>query len=173
MASFSPNPPSARAYGIKTGEALMMARKKCPHLQIFPPHYELYTRRSAEFMELLRRYAPEVEAYSIDEAFCDMTGTRSLYGDPVTFAHTLKDTIHKELGFTVNVGISNNRLLAKMASDFENPDRVHTLGFPTSLPPNSGRFPSRICFSSGNPLPKSFVPSASRPSVISPMPITA
>lgn len=127
MASFSPNPPSARAYGIKTGEALMMARKKCPHLQIFPPHYELYTRRSAEFMELLRRYAPEVEAYSIDEAFCDMTGTRSLYGDPVTFAHTLKDTIHKELGFTVNVGISNNRLLAKMASDFENPDRVHTL----------------------------------------------
>lgn len=124
--------PSARAYGIKTGEALMMARKKCPNLQIFPPHYELYTRRSAEFMELLRRYAPEVEAYSIDEAFCDMTGTRSLYGDPVTFAHTLKDTIHKELGFTVNVGISNNRLLAKMASDFENPDRVHTL-FPDEL----------------------------------------
>lgn len=124
--------PSAKAFGIKTGEPLAQARRKCPELKIYPPNYSLYVRRSEEFMELLRRYAPEVEAYSIDEAFCDMTGTTSLYGDPVVFAHKLKDTIREELGFTVNIGISENRLLAKMASDFEKPDRVHTL-FPDEI----------------------------------------
>lgn len=124
--------PSARKYGIKTGEPLVQARRKCPGLKVYPPNYELYVRRSGEFLELLRRYAPDVEAYSIDEAFCDMTGTQSLYGDPVTFAGRLKDMIQKELHFTVNIGVSENRLLAKMASDFEKPDRVHTL-FPSEI----------------------------------------
>lgn len=123
---------SAKKYGIKTGEPLAQARRKCPGLKIYPPHYSLYARRSDEFMELLRRYAPSVEAYSIDEAFCDMTGTTTLYGDPIAFAHTLKDTIRTELGFTVNIGVSANRLLAKMASDFKKPDRVHTL-FPDEI----------------------------------------
>lgn len=123
---------SAKKYGIKTGEPLAHARRKCPGLKIYPPHYSIYARRSDAFMELLRRYAPSVEAYSIDEAFCDMTGTTSLYGDPVAFAHTLKDTIRTELGFTVNIGVSVNRLLAKMASDFEKPDKVHTL-FPEEI----------------------------------------
>lgn len=119
--------PSARSYGIHTGEPLAQARRKCPQLQVYPPDYTLYVKRSREFMELLKRYAPETEAYSIDEAFCDMTGTTLLYGDPVEFAHTLKDKIREELHFTVNIGVSSNRLLAKMASDFEKPDRVHTL----------------------------------------------
>ena len=83
-------------------------------------------------MALLKEYAPSVDAYSIDEAFCDMTGTTSLYGDPVDFAHRLKDEIHTRLGFTVNIGISSNRLLAKTASDFEKPDKVHTL-FPSEM----------------------------------------
>lgn len=124
--------PSAKKYGVQTGEPLAQARRKCPDLKIYPPHYSLYVRRSNQFMELLRQYAPSVEAYSIDEAFCDMTGTTLLYGDPVSFAYTLKDTIRKELGFTVNIGVSQNRLLAKMASDFEKPDRVHTL-FPDEI----------------------------------------
>lgn len=124
--------PSAKKYGIKTGEPLVQARRKCPDLKVYPPNFDLYVERSNRFMELLRRYAPEVEAYSIDEAFCDMTGTTRLYGDPIAFAHTLKDTIREELHFTVNIGVSSNRLLAKMASDFEKPDKVHTL-FPDEI----------------------------------------
>lgn len=124
--------PSAKRYGIRTGEPLAQARRKCPELKVYVPNFDLYVERSNRFMELLRRYAPDVEAYSIDEAFCDMTGTTSLYGDPVTFAHKLKDMICDELHFTVNIGISSNRLLAKMASDFEKPDKVHTL-FPTEI----------------------------------------
>lgn len=124
--------PSARKAGVKTGEPLAHARRKCPGLKIYRPDYALYVERSEAFLSLLRRYAPVVESYSIDEAFCDMTGTKSLYGDPVTFAHRLKENIHAELGFTVNIGVSENRLLAKMASDFEKPDRVHTL-FPAEI----------------------------------------
>ncbi len=124
---------SAKKRGVATGEPLAHARQKCPDLTVFPPDFSLYVKRSNEFLALLREYAPEVEAYSIDEAFCDMTGTRRLYGDPAEFARTLKDLIHRQLGFTVNIGVSSNRLLAKMASDFEKPDRVHTL-FPEELP---------------------------------------
>lgn len=124
--------PSAKHYGICTGEPLAQARRKCPNLQIYPPHFDLYAERSNQFMDLLRRYAPSVEAYSIDEAFCDMTGTTMLYGDLVVFANKLKDTIYEELHFSVNIGISSNRLLAKMASDFEKPNRVHTL-FPDEI----------------------------------------
>ncbi len=119
--------PSAKKYGVKTGEPLAQAKRKCPDLQIYPPDYALYVQRSNEFLELLRRYAPNVEAYSIDEAFCDMSGTGALYGDLTLFARQLKDTIEKELAFTVNIGVSSNRLLAKMASDFEKPNKVHTL----------------------------------------------
>ena len=78
-------------------------------------------------MDILRRYSPDVEQYSIDEAFVDMTGTEGLWGDPVTAAYRMKDQIRVTLGFTVNIGISENKLLAKMASDFQKPDRVHTL----------------------------------------------
>lgn len=124
--------PSAKKFGIQTGEPLIQARRKCPDLQIYPPDFSLYVARSREFLALLERYAPSVEAYSIDEAFCDMTGTGALYGDLVEFAHRLKDTIENELHFTVNIGVSSNRLLAKMASDFEKPNKVHTL-FPDEL----------------------------------------
>lgn len=124
--------PSAKKYGIVTGEPLIQARRKCPDLKVYPPNFSLYVERSKEFLALLERYAPSIEAYSIDEAFCDMTGTTGLYGDPVAFAHTLKDTIENELHFTVNIGVSSNRLLAKMASDFEKPNKVHTL-FPDEI----------------------------------------
>lgn len=123
---------SAKKYGIKTGEPVVSAMRKCPGLVSFKPHMWYYKQRSKELMELFYKYAPVVDQYSIDEAFLDMTGTYSLYGDPVAFANRLKDEIRETMGFTVNVGISSNRILAKMASDFEKPDKVHTL-FPEEI----------------------------------------
>ena len=125
--------PSAKKYGIMTGEPLSHARQKCPELVVVPPDHELYAASSRKFIEILEEVAPVIEQCSIDEAFCDMTGTEKLYGDPIAFATKLKDRIYKELGFTVNIGISTNKLLAKMASDFEKPNKVHTL-FPKEIP---------------------------------------
>lgn len=124
--------PSAKKYGIMTGEPLAQARKKCPNLLVVPPDHALYAQYSKCFITILKEIAPIVEQCSIDEAFCDMTGTTKLYGDPVLFAHKLKDRIYNELGFTVNIGISTNKLLAKMASDFQKPNLVHTL-FPDEI----------------------------------------
>lgn len=117
----------AGRYGIKTGETLMEARQKCPKLTIVPPNYNLYEQCSKAFMDILRQYSPAVEQYSIDEAYVDMSGTEKLFGTPGAVSEQIKDQIRRELGFTVNVGISSNKLLAKMASDFKKPDRVHTL----------------------------------------------
>ena len=123
---------SAKKFGVKTGEPVVDAMKKCPGLKRYEPHMHYYHERSAELMEIFEMYAPVVEQCSVDEAFLDMTGTEKLYGDPVAFAHKLKDEVRDTLGFTVNIGISRNRLLAKMASDFQKPDKVHTL-FPDEI----------------------------------------
>ena len=117
----------AKDYGIKTGETILEARRKCPDLVLVPPDYHLYEKCSAAFMEILREYSDVVEQYSIDEAFVDMSGSCHLFGSPREVAGQIKDRIREELGFTVNVGISSNKLLAKMASDLQKPDRVHTL----------------------------------------------
>lgn len=122
----------AKKYGITTGEPIAMALRKCPDLYLARPDFQLYDSCSKAFMNICREYAPVVEKFSIDECFLDMTGTGMLYPDPVAIAHEIKDKIREELGFTVNVGIGRNKLLAKMASDFEKPDRVHTL-FPEEL----------------------------------------
>ncbi|MBD5539806.1 MAG: DNA polymerase IV [Lachnospiraceae bacterium] len=122
----------AKKFGITTGEPLVSARKKCPGLKTYAPNFPLYVEKSKALIALLNRYAPVVEQFSIDEAFCDFTGTTELYGSPVEFALKLKDMIREELGFTVNIGVSSNKLLAKMASDFEKPDKVHTL-FPDEI----------------------------------------
>lgn len=122
----------AKPYGIKTGEPLVDALKKCPGLVLVPPNHQLYEEYSAAFIKILNDFSPCVEQCSIDEAYCDMTGMSTLFGPPLEAAHKLKDRIKNELGFTVNVGISNNRLLAKMASDFKKPDLVHTL-FPEEI----------------------------------------
>ena len=117
----------AKKYHVQTGETIPEAKKKCPNLMLVPPNYGLYEKCSAAFMKLLREYSDTVEQYSIDEAFIDMTSTCHLFGTPEETAAQIKDRIRDELGFTVNIGISHNKLLAKMASDFEKPDRVHTL----------------------------------------------
>lgn len=122
----------AKQYNIRTGESIMEARRKCPNLVIVPPSREIYQKYSKAFMDILREYTPDVEPFSIDEAFMDMTGTKLLFGEPVYVAGQIKDRIKNELGFTVNIGISSNKILAKMASDFKKPDLVHTL-FPDEI----------------------------------------
>ena len=107
----------AKRYGVKTGEALWEAKRKCPGLVLVPPNYGLYERCSAALMEILRDYSDVVEPYSIDEAFVDMSTSCHLFGTPKEVGQKIKDRIYEALGFTVNVGISSNKFLAKMASD--------------------------------------------------------
>ena len=117
----------AKKFGVTTGEPVAAALRKCPKLVLVQPDFGLYERNSKAFMEICRKYAPVVEKFSIDECFLDMTGTQTLYPNPVEIATVIKDQIYGQLGFTVNVGIGPNKLLAKIASDFEKPDKVHTL----------------------------------------------
>ncbi len=117
----------AKKYGIRTGEPITMALRKYPKLFIARPDFGLYTRCSKAFMDICREYTPVVEPYSIDECFLDMSGMGRIYPDPVAVAYEIKSRIYTELGFTVNVGVGPNKILAKMASDFEKPNKVHTL----------------------------------------------
>ena len=135
----------AKKYHIQTGEPVTDALKKCPDLCLVPPNYSLYEKNSRAMMEILRDYSPSVEIFSIDEAFIDMTGMEYLFGTPVQAAARIKDRIREELGFTVNVGVSSNKLLAKMASDFKKPDLVHTL-FPEEIEKKMWGLPVRDLF---------------------------
>ena len=123
----------AKNYHIVTGEPVALALRKCPDLLVVPSDFRLYEQCSRAFKDICREYAPAVEEFSIDECFLDLTGTERIYPDPIALAGTIKDRIRDELGFTVNVGIGRNKLCAKMASDFEKPDKVHTL-FPEEIP---------------------------------------
>ena len=102
----------AKNYGIQTGEPLFQALEKCPDLVVVQPDYELYVEASRHFVDMLRQFSPVVEQYSIDEAWVDMTGPRRLYGEPRVAAEKMRERIYQELGFTVNIGISTNKLLA-------------------------------------------------------------
>lgn len=119
--------PIAKKYGIVTAETLYQARKKCPSLQCFPANFEWYQEKSKELMNYLSQYSPLIEQFSVDECFIDMTGTNYLYKNYEELAYKIKDEVKEKFGYTVNVGIANNKLCAKMASDFEKPDKVHTL----------------------------------------------
>ena len=135
----------AKKYGIQTGEPLFQAQSKCPDLVVVPPDYGLYVEASRRFVELLRQFSPDVEQYSIDEAWVDMTGTQRLYGSTLLAAEKMRQRINDELGFTVNIGISTNKLLAKMAGDFEKPNKIHTL-FPEEIPGKMWVLPVRDLF---------------------------
>ncbi len=117
----------AKKYNIQTGEPIVSAVKKCPNLYIAPPNYNLYQRCSKAFINILKSYSPILEQYSIDEAFLDVTQVVHLYDNPEALAFQIKEQIFNELGFTVNIGVSTNKVLAKMASDFKKPNRIHTL----------------------------------------------
>jgi DNA polymerase-4 len=121
-----------KEYKVKTGESIFTAKQKCPNLVIVPPHYDLYIRCSNAMVQVLKEYTPSIQRFSVDECFLDFTSMEHLYPDYLELAHRIKDRIKSELGFTVNIGISNNKLLAKVASDLKKPDRVHTL-FPNEI----------------------------------------
>ncbi|MEL7567982.1 MAG: DNA polymerase IV [Dehalobacterium sp.] len=117
----------AKKYKIETGETLFSARQKCPGLVVVPPRYWLYMNCSNAMIEILREYSPDVQRFSVDESFLEFTSMDKHFGDPITAAHGIKDRIKRELGFTVNIGISTNKLLSKMAGELSKPDKVHTI----------------------------------------------
>lgn len=117
----------AKAYGITTGEPVVNAFRKCPSLVSIPPDHALYERMSHRLMEHLSGICPDIEQVSIDECYMDYTPILGKYASPETAATHIKDTVLEKFGFTVNVGISDKKVLAKMASDFKKPNLVHTL----------------------------------------------
>lgn len=117
----------AKQMGVVTGESLYFAKKKCPNLEVFPPNFKIYSYFSNKMFAYLQKYSDKIERYSIDECFIDYTDSVKLFGDPLDIAYKIKNDIKEILGFTVNVGVGNNKLCAKMASDFSKPDKVHTL----------------------------------------------
>ena len=123
---------SAKRYGIRTGEPVANAFRKCSDLVVVPPDHRRYQEYSKRLMELLRDYTPDIEQVSVDECFMDFTGIAHRFHSPIDGAMEIKNAVRDKFGFTVNVGISTNKLLAKMASDFEKPDKVHTL-FPEEI----------------------------------------
>lgn len=139
---------SAARYGIRTGEPITDALRKCASLTIVPPEHHYYSVCSHQLLDLLHHYTPSISQYSIDECFAEYVPVPGDNGDPVKAAHIIKDVIRNKLGFTVNVGISTNRLLAKMASDFEKPDKVHTL-FPEEIPVKMWPLPVKDLFMVG------------------------
>lgn len=114
----------AKKYNISTGETVYSALQKCPHLIVVPPNFERYLNASNALIDLLREYSSKIQRYSIDEAFLDYTDGDKPWREA---AYEIKDRVKNELGFTVNIGIGPNKLLAKMASDFKKPDMIHTL----------------------------------------------
>jgi len=138
----------AKKYKIETGETLYAALQKCPDLIIVRPHYGLYRQCSDAMVEILKEYSPLIQRFSIDECFMDFSGMEQLSDDPINTAHELKDHIKNELGFTVNVGVSTNKLLAKMAGELKKPDMVHTI-FPEEIPTKMWPLPVEELFMVG------------------------
>lgn len=116
----------AKQFGIVTGETLYSARKKCPELKVYMGNYSVYKQYSNRLYKLLSEYTNQIERFSIDECFLDLT--HFLRGKSlINIAKEISKRVKEELKFTVNIGVANNKLLAKMASDFEKPDKIHTL----------------------------------------------
>ncbi|AHF06174.1 Y-family DNA polymerase [Desulfitobacterium metallireducens] len=138
----------AKKFKIQTGETLYSALSKYPELVIAKPNYLLYRQCSQALGNILKEYSPLIQQFSIDEYFLDFTQMKNLFGDPVKTAYRIKNRIKEELGFTVNIGISTNKLLAKMASEFEKPDKVHTL-FPQEIPTKMWPLPIEELFMVG------------------------
>ena len=117
----------AKQFGIKTGETIYQAKKKCPQIRIFPTKHEMYKEYSDKLYNLLSTYTNKIERFSIDECFVDFSDIIKSKKDFLNLATEISNKIKKVLLFTVNIGLSDNKILAKMASDFEKPDKIHTL----------------------------------------------
>ena len=138
----------AKEFGIRTGEPIYQARKKCPDVQVFQGNFDNYKKHSNELYNLLLEYTDKIEHFSIDECFMDLTSFLRKDEKLIDKAYEIKKRVKEELGFTVNVGVSNNKLLAKMASDFEKPDKVHTL-FKNELEDKMWKLPAQDLFMVG------------------------
>lgn len=141
--------PAKKIYHIQTAEPVASALKKCPSLTIVPPDHQLYSRYSRKFVGFLRSLTPEIEQVSIDECFLDYTGIAHHFPSPEAGAAYIRNYIFEQFGFTVNVGISSNKVLAKMASDFEKPDKTHTL-FPEEIQQKMWPLPISSLFMAGH-----------------------
>lgn len=139
----------AKKYGIRTGEPVVNAFRKCPGLVTAPPDHKLYRRYSDRLMEYLQSYTPVIEQVSVDECYMDFSQNVKDYHSPVEGAMEIKNEVYRRFGFTVNVGISSNKLLAKMASDFEKPNKVHTL-FPEEIQVKMWPLPVAKLYMAGN-----------------------
>lgn len=117
----------AKKCGVKTAETIGDAKRKCKNIQFFKPDYKVYKKYSDNMYKILSEYSDKIERYSIDECFLDYTYMQKLYGNPLDTAKLIQNRIYNELGFTVNIGIGNNRLLAKMASELEKPNKINTI----------------------------------------------
>nr|WP_288664848.1 DNA polymerase IV [uncultured Dorea sp.] len=139
---------SAKKYGIRTGEPVANAFRKCPNLKTYLPDHQMYREYSRKLMEFLRTYTTHIEQVSVDECYMDFTEIADRFTSPVEGASEIKDEVYKRFGFTVNVGISSRKVLAKMASDFEKPNKVHTL-FPEEIPAKMWPLPIGELFMAG------------------------
>lgn len=139
---------AAKPFKIQTGESLFSALKKCPSLYIVSPTYNLYMKCSNAMVEVLKDYSPIIQRFSVDEVFLDYTGMEKHFGEAEVAAYIMKERIKKELGFTVSIGISSNKLLAKMGSDLKKPDAVTTL-FPEEIPKKMWNLPVEDLFMVG------------------------
>lgn len=135
----------AKKYGIRTAEPIVSAFRKCPNLIMEKPDMEYYHEMSHALMDELRSFCPDIEQLSVDECFMDFTPIRNNYASPLAGANCIREHIKSKFGFTVNIGISDRRVLAKMASDFEKPDKVHTL-FPEEMESKFWPLPVRDLF---------------------------
>lgn len=138
----------SKKFGIQTGEPVCQAKKKCPGLVVVPPNYYLYMQCSSALLEILKGYSDRIQLFSIDECFVDYTGMEGILGDSLEVANQIRERVKKELGFTINIGISSNKLLAKMGGELKKPDMVHTL-FPEEVPEKMWPLPVEELFMVG------------------------
>lgn len=112
----------AKAQGVKTAETIWQARKKCPDLVLVPPHRALYAKISRQLNSLYETFTDQVEPFGIDESWLDVTGSRTLFGDGKRIADTLRARVREQFGLTISVGVSFNKIFAKLGSDYQKPD---------------------------------------------------
>lgn len=123
----------AKQYGIHTGEPVASALRKCPNLILEPPDHKMYKKYSRILMDYLHTLTSDIEQVSIDECYLNFAPISGHYSSPLEAASNIRNYIRTQFGFTVNIGISSKKILAKMASDLQKPDRTHTL-FPKEIP---------------------------------------
>ena len=118
----------AKPYGVKTGMAIWQARQRCPDLVILPPDMDEYIRISRMAREIYEDYTDQVEPFGLDENWLDVTGSVGLFGDPMSIAREISDRIKFELGITASIGVADNKITAKLGSDYKKPDAITRIG---------------------------------------------